>query len=130
MIVLDTNVISELMRPEPNPAVLAWVAHQPRTTLYTTKINQAEILYGIGMLPEERRRTARAAASEAMFDEDLADRILPFGGAAAAQYADLVIARRRAGNPLRRSTPLLPQRRWRRVPLSPRAISAASMDAA
>jgi len=100
MIVLDTNVISELMRPAPDAAVLAWVASQPRMTLYTTKINQAEILYGIAMLPEGKRRTALAAASEAMFDEDLADRILSFGGAAAAHYANLVIARRRAGNPI------------------------------
>ncbi len=60
MIVVDTNVISELMRGEPHPAVLAWVAAQPRALLYTTHINQAEILYGIGALPEGRRRTALA----------------------------------------------------------------------
>ena len=88
------------MRPDPDAAVLAWVAGQPRATLYTTKINQAEILYGIAMLPESRRRTVLAAACEAMFDEDLAARILPFGGAAAAHYADLVVARRRAGHPI------------------------------
>ncbi|MFI4981511.1 MAG: PIN domain-containing protein [Nevskiales bacterium] len=56
MIVLDTNVISEAMRPEPHPGVLAWVAAQPRALLYTTHINQAEILYGIAALPEGRRR--------------------------------------------------------------------------
>ena len=67
MIVVDTNVISELMRGEPDSAVLAWVAAQPRTLLYTTYVNQAEILYGIGALPEGRRRTALAAAAEAMF---------------------------------------------------------------
>jgi hypothetical protein len=64
MIVLDTNVISELMRPEPHPAVLAWVAGQPRAMLYTTGINQAEILCGIALLPEGRRRTMLAAAAE------------------------------------------------------------------
>jgi predicted nucleic acid-binding protein len=52
VIVVDTNVISELMRGEPHPAVLTWVAAQPRALLYTTHINQAEILYGIGALPE------------------------------------------------------------------------------
>ncbi|WP_400135459.1 PIN domain-containing protein [Bacillus thuringiensis] len=50
MIVLDTNVISELMRPEPDPAVIAWVAAQPRASLYTTSINRAEILYGVAAL--------------------------------------------------------------------------------
>lgn len=99
-IVLDTNVISELMRPEPHPAVLDWIAAQPRATLYTTDINQAEILYGIAALPEGRRRTTLAAAAEAMFTEDLAGHILPFDGAAAARYADIVVARRRAGNPI------------------------------
>jgi predicted nucleic acid-binding protein len=71
VIVVDTNVISELMRAEPDPAVLAWVAAQPRALLYTTRINQAEILYGIAALPEGRRRAALAAAAEAMFAEDL-----------------------------------------------------------
>jgi predicted nucleic acid-binding protein len=100
VIVVDTNVISELMRPEPHPKVLAWVAAQPRTLLYTTHINQAEILYGIAALPEGRRRTALAAAAEGMFAEDFAGRILPFGAAAAVRYADIVITRRRAGNPI------------------------------
>ena len=58
------------MRAEPHPAVLAWMAVQPRTLLYTTHINQAEILYGITALPEGRRRTALAATAMAMFAED------------------------------------------------------------
>ena len=70
MIVVDTNVISELMRGESNSAVLAWVAAQPRALLYTTYVNQAEILYGIGALPEGRLRTALAAAATAMVAED------------------------------------------------------------
>ena len=78
MIVLDTNVVSELMRGEPHPAVLAWVAAQPRALLYTTHVNQTEILDGIAALPEGRRRTALAAAADAMFAEDFAGRILPF----------------------------------------------------
>ena len=99
MIVLDTNVISELMRAKPDPAVLAWVAAQPRATLYTTSINQTEILYGIAMLPAGRRRTTLAAAAEAMFAEDLAGRVLSYDGAAAARYAEIVVARR-VGNPI------------------------------
>ena len=100
MIVLDTNVISELMRAEPDARVLAWVAAQPRALLCTTHINQAEILYGIAALPEGRRRAALAVAAEAVFAEDFAGRILPFGAAAVARYSDIVLARRRAGNPI------------------------------
>jgi toxin FitB len=100
VIVLDTNVISELMRPEPHPKILAWVAAQPRADLYTTHINQAEILYGIAALPEGRRRRALAAAAEAMFVEDFAGRVLAFGASAAAHYPTIVVSRRRAGNPI------------------------------
>jgi predicted nucleic acid-binding protein len=100
MIVLDTNVISELMRSEPHPAVVAWVASHPSATFCTTSVNKAEILYGILALPHGRRRTALVAAAEAMFAEDLADRILPFDEAAADRYAEIVVARRRAGRPI------------------------------
>ena len=107
MIVVDTNVISELMRGEPHPAVVAWVAAQPRALLYTTHINQAEILYGIAALPEGRRRAALATAAEAMFAEDFAGRILPFKAAAAARYPGIVLARRRAGNPIEKFDALI-----------------------
>lgn len=100
MIVLDTNVISELMRSAPDPAVLAWVAAQPRESLCTTGINQAEILFGIAALPKGRRRDGLAAAAEAMFAEDFAGRVLPFTGAAAAHYARIVTTRRQAGQPI------------------------------
>ena len=100
MIVLDTNVISELMRPEPHPGVFAWVAAQPRALLYTTYINQAEVVYGIAALPEGRRRTTLAQAAQAIFTEDFSGRILPFGAGAASRYPEIVMARRRAGNPI------------------------------
>jgi predicted nucleic acid-binding protein len=100
MIVLDTNVISELMRARPHPAVVAWVAAQPRATLYTTGINQAEILHGVAALPSGRRRASLAAAADAVFAEDLAGRILPFDSRAAARYAEIIVARRRAGRPI------------------------------
>jgi toxin FitB len=58
MFVLDTDVLSELMRPVPHPAVFAWVAAQPRASLYTTSVARAEILSGIGIMPEGRRRAA------------------------------------------------------------------------
>ena len=107
MIVVDTNVISELMRGEPHPAVLTWMAAQPRAQLYTTHINQAEILYGIGALPEGRRRAALAAAATAMFAEHFAGRILPFDAGAAARYPDVVLARRKAGNPIEKFDALI-----------------------
>lgn len=100
MIVLDTNVIAELMRPAPHPVALAWVRAQSRAVLATTRINQAEVLFGIAMLPEGRRRSALAAAAQAMFDQDFAGRILPFAGAAPVHYATIVVARRRAGAPI------------------------------
>lgn len=88
------------MRPTLHPGVLAWVAAQPRAQLYTTHVNEAEILYGVAALPEGRRRTALADAAEAMFAEDFGSRMLPFGAAAAARYPEIVIVRRRAGNPI------------------------------
>ena len=97
MIVLDTNVLSELMRSLPAAAVFAWVAAQPRAALYTTSVNKAEILYGIAALPEGRRRAALAAAAEAMFTDDFAGRVLPFDEEAAIHYAEIVAARRREG---------------------------------
>ncbi len=107
MIIVDTNVISELMRGEPNPAVLAWAAAQARAQLYTTRINQAEILYGIAGLTQGRRRAALAAAASAMFDEDFADRILPFGAGAAMRYPEVVLARRLAGQPIEKFDALI-----------------------
>jgi len=71
---------------------------EPRALTYTTYINQAEILYGIGAPLKGRRRTALAAAAEAVFAEDFSVRILRFEATAAARYADIVVARRQAGN--------------------------------
>jgi predicted nucleic acid-binding protein len=100
VIVLDTNVLSELMRSEPAAAVFAWVSAQSRATLYTTSVNKAEILYGIAVLPVGRRRLALAAAAEAMFADDFEGRVLPFDQAAAVHYAEIVAARRREGRPI------------------------------
>ncbi len=100
MIVLDTNVLSELMRSQPAAAVFAWVAAQPRAELCTTSVNKAEILYGVAALPEGRRRAALAAAAEAMFTDDFAGRVLPFDEEAAVHYAEIVAARHRKGRPI------------------------------
>jgi predicted nucleic acid-binding protein len=107
VIVVDTNVISELMRGEPHPAVLSWAAAQPRSLLYASYVSQAEILYGIAALPEGRRRTALAAAAEAMFAEDFAGRLLSFEARAAARYPEIVLARRQAGKPIEKFDALI-----------------------
>ena len=100
MIVLDTNVISELMRTEPSSIVVRWVNSQSAASLYATSLTQAEILHGIALLPSSKRRAALATAAEAMFEGDFAGRVLAFGSDAARAYADLAAARRRAGRPI------------------------------
>jgi predicted nucleic acid-binding protein len=100
VIILDTNVISDLLAPRPSPSVEAWVAEQPATALFTTAITQAEILYGLRLLPDGRRRSELEAAIEPIFSEDFSGRILPFDSAAAAAFAELAATRRRAGRPI------------------------------
>lgn len=100
MIVLDTNVVSELMKPAPADRVVKWVASQTASSLYTTSITQAEILHGVLLLPAGKRRKAFEEAAEAMFDEDFAGRILPFGSDAAPFYAEIAAERRRRGRPI------------------------------
>ena len=100
MIILDTNVLSELMKPAPASVVVDWVASQPAANLYTTSITQAEILHGLMLLPRGRRRSALEAAARAVFAEDFGGRILGFGTDAAAPYAQIASERRRAGCPI------------------------------
>jgi predicted nucleic acid-binding protein len=100
MIIIDTNVLSELMRPAPVSAVERWIASQPPTSVFTTTITQAEILYGIALLAAGKRRLALEEAVAGMFEEDFADRILPFDGAAARAYAIVAAERRQSGKPI------------------------------
>lgn len=99
-ILLDTNVLSELMRKQPDARVLAWFGRQPGTTFHVCAITRAELLLGIALLPEGKRRDGLAAASEHMFAEDFAEHCLAFDAAAAEEYALLVAARMRAGKPI------------------------------
>jgi toxin FitB len=100
MIVLDTNVISELLRPKPEGAVEAWLADQPPASVFTTAITEAEILYGVHLLPDGRRKQELLAAIGPIFGEDFAGRVLPFDEDAADAYATLAFARRQAGRPI------------------------------
>jgi predicted nucleic acid-binding protein len=90
MIVLDTNVLSEFMRIEPDTQVLAWVDAQPAMELSISAVTVAEILHGIARLPSGKRKQKLEAHAMAMFEEDFAGRILPFDVHAAVEYATLV----------------------------------------
>ena len=104
MIVLDTNVISELMRSQPHPAVTAWVAAQSRGSLYTTSLNEAELFYGISAMPEGRRRSGLAAGAEALFAEEFAGRVLVFGALLPDVMPRLSFFVARPANPSKPST--------------------------
>ena len=97
---LDTNVLSELMRSQPAATVLDWFAQNAQSAMHTSAVTQAEILTGIALLPVGQRRTALATSAEQMFEQDFADRCLPFDTAAAKHYAVLVAARTRQGQPV------------------------------
>ena len=100
MIVLDTNVLSELMRPRPVDQVVSWVGSRPGYELFTTAISEAEIFYGIELLSKGKRRDLLLAAAEAMFAEDFAGRVLSFDNEAARAFATIVVGRRALGKPI------------------------------
>ena len=97
---LDTNVLSELLRAQPHPEVLAWFAEQPADSLFVSAVTQTEMLLGARLLPRSKRRQQLETALDTMFREDFAGRVLPFDSAAAAAYAAVVAARRSAGRPI------------------------------
>jgi predicted nucleic acid-binding protein len=96
MILLDTNVVSEGMKPDPNPAVRSWFDAQVAETLYLSSITVAELMFGIGALPEGRRKRALGAALDGVLAL-FADRILPFDTLAAQRYAGMAVKARAAG---------------------------------
>lgn len=99
MLMLDTNILSAMMSPEPVRHVADWIVGQPSDALFTAAVCQAEILSGIAMLPAGRRRADLEDAARAMFADDFQGRVLPFDSEAAAAYADVYAARRQAGRP-------------------------------
>ena len=100
MIILDTNVVSELMRPAPDATVMDWVAGQEATNLYLSTVSEAELRYGVEILPSGARRERLLDEMEGMLNEDFAGRILPFDSAAAQVYAAIAASRRAAGRPI------------------------------
>jgi predicted nucleic acid-binding protein len=100
VIILDTNVLSELLRPAPELRIEAWLAAQDGADVYLTAITEAELRYGVAIMANGRRRGALAAAVDSILREDFITRILPFDSAAAQVYAAIGAARRTAGRPI------------------------------
>ncbi|WP_027943188.1 type II toxin-antitoxin system VapC family toxin [Amycolatopsis taiwanensis] len=100
MIVLDTNVVSELMRREVDRNVLAWVDRYPAEHVFLTAITAAELLYGIARLPEGDRKNVLASRARGLLEEDFAGRVLAFTPDAAVVYAEIVVSRERQGRPI------------------------------
>ena len=100
MFAIDTNVASELMRPEPTPAVAAWIAERDAQEMYLTAVSEAELRYGVAIMPVGKRRNALEAAMTHWLDQGFRERILPFDSAAARAYAEIAADRRQAGRPI------------------------------
>lgn len=99
MIILDTNVISELFRAVPDDRVMRWIAAREADALFTTAVSEAEIFRGIELMPTGRRRLDLFAATMGYFRSDLAGRVLSFDSAAARKYAEISASRKRGGLP-------------------------------
>jgi predicted nucleic acid-binding protein len=99
MILLDTNILSELMRREPQAAVVTWLDAQPRKQLCLSAVTRAEIELGVAVLPEGLRKQTLREAADRVF-KAFTGRCLPFDEAAAARYGEIVAHRLRAGRPI------------------------------
>ena len=100
MIILDTNVLSEQMKPNPSPAVMAWAATVPSSELFTTTISEAEMLIGLKLMPTGRRRNLLAAQIANIFHADFEDRILTFDSRAAQAISSMPLLLGRQGRPI------------------------------
>lgn len=100
MIVLDTNVLSEAIRPSPSKVVLRWLAEQEPLEVFITAITQAEVLYGLEILPASKRRARLYDAVEKLLSEEFQGRILPFDEESASLFAKIVSGRQAMGRPI------------------------------
>ncbi len=100
MILLDTNVVSELIRTSPSEAVVRWADRQPSPQLFISAVTEAELRVGVTILPEGRRKQQLGEKVDEMLSRVFRGRILAFDSAAAVQYAELIALRRLAGRPL------------------------------
>src|SRR5688572_5131740 len=100
MIVLDTNVLSEVLKPAPDGRVMVWLKAQPRPSLFTTSVTRGEILRGIRILPDGQRRQGLWDAALKIFNDELAGQVLNYDSDAADLYAQIGAIRRAAGRPI------------------------------
>ena len=100
MTILDTNVLSEVVKPRPEQKVLDWLEAQKYQDVFVTAMTVAEMLHGVSRMPAGKRQAGMRTAIDGMFQHEFAGRILPFDEAAAMCYAELVTARERAGRPV------------------------------
>ena len=100
MIILDTNVLSTLMRKLPDAAVVRWLDRQPAESIWITSVTLFEAHLGLALLPDGKRRTALASAFARLLEEDLQNRVLDFDTGAAIEAAELAARRQRAGRPV------------------------------
>ena len=100
MIILDTNVLSALMRKAPEAPVVAWLDRQPAESVWITSITLFEARLGLALLPAGRRRQALETAFVQLLEEDLQNRVLDFDSAAASEAASLAAERQKAGRPV------------------------------
>jgi predicted nucleic acid-binding protein len=100
MIILDTNVVSELMRSRPDPHVVEWVDAHPPLDVFITAVTARELLHGVARLDRGRRRNRLAHAVDGLLTDDFHDRVLPFDLPAAVHFADVAARRERAGRPI------------------------------
>ncbi|WP_119391095.1 type II toxin-antitoxin system VapC family toxin [Taklimakanibacter lacteus] len=100
MIVLDTNVLSEMLRVSPEPRVAEWLNDQPRASIFTTTVTRGELLYGIRVLPAGKRRDQLWDAVIRILDIDMAGQVLTFDSLAADEFAQISATRRATGRPI------------------------------
>lgn len=100
MIIIDTNVLSALMRAEPDAAVVQWLDEQPAESIWITSITLFETRLGLALLPKGRRRQSLELAFNRLLEEDLENRVLDFDSSAATEAAALAATRQRSGRPV------------------------------
>ena len=100
MIILDTNILSEVLKPNPSPVVMLWLSAQDRLRVFTTVITQAEVLYGIALLPPGKRHSQLSDAIHKIFAQEFESRLLDFDSAAARLFPDIVVGRQKIGRPI------------------------------
>ena len=100
MVLLDTNLVSELMRAEPSQIVLDWFGKHDAVDLFISAVTEAELRTGVAILPDGQRRDRLQLALDAMIDQDFQSRVLPFDSLAAKAYAEIAAKRRALGRPI------------------------------